>query len=262
MQEEYSLSSTQPLDIQSLGGAFLGVESDIYNKAAKQMKSQKIKKTGIYKIVNPIGQTYIGSSIDIDYRWTQYKKVQKTQMKISSSISHYGYDNHDFDVLTECDADLLNDFEFSYKQEFVDEKGWENALFYFLDDKSGNNAQKRKPVFQYDYDGFFVEKFKGVRDAARKTGLEYSTIGMCAAGKRKTASGFQWRYDKQEKISAIKPQAGRKETLLVFNNEGDLLYEFASTTKAADFLKLDRSSIAKVARGKRKTAGGFKYSYK
>tara|TARA_R110002153_G_C13187161_1_gene485667 strand:- start:128 stop:916 length:789 start_codon:yes stop_codon:yes gene_type:complete len=262
MQEEYSLSSTQPLDIQSLGGAFLGVESDIYNKAAKQMKSQKIKKTGIYKIVNPIGQTYIGSSIDIDYRWTQYKKVQKTQMKISSSISHYGYDNHDFDVLTECDADLLNDFEFSYKQEFVDEKGWENALFYYLDDNRGFSDIQRKPVFQYHLDGSFVVSFDGVRDAARKTGISHGSIALVALKKRKSTGGFQWRYDKQEKISAIKPQAGRKQTLLVFNNEGDLLYEFASTTKAADFLKLDRSSISKVARGERKTAGGFKYSYK
>ena len=43
MQAEYSPSQIQLSDTQTLGGAFLGVEGDIYSKAAKPMKSNKYR---------------------------------------------------------------------------------------------------------------------------------------------------------------------------------------------------------------------------
>ena len=256
MQEEYSPPSSQDPDIQALGGSFLGSGGDIYNKAAKQMK----KVTGIYAIKNPIGKTYIGSSIDVDYRWMQYKKTQKTQHRISSSIAEYGYENHEFTLLETCSIDLLNELEIYHKNCFIDAKGWENALFFFLDDKRQFDL-KRKPVFQYNLDGLFVAEFEGVREAARKTGIINTSIAQVALKKRKSSGGFQWSYEKVERMPKIKKQAGRKVIVQQIKN-GKIIAEFGSTKEAAKFVNGDSSSIAKVARGLRKSASEFQWAYK
>tara|TARA_R110000796_G_scaffold219512_1_gene335533 strand:- start:48 stop:845 length:798 start_codon:yes stop_codon:yes gene_type:complete len=258
MQEEYSPSYSQTPDTQTLGGAFLGGEGDIYIKAAKKMKKVI---TGIYAIKNPLGQTYIGSSIDIDYRWSQYKKTQKQQHKISASISEYGYENHDFSLLEVCNADLLDELEIYHKTCFVDVKGWENSLFYYLDDKREFADIQRKPVFQYHLDGSFVVSFDGVRDAARKTGISSSSIARVALKKRKSTGGFQWSYEKVVRMPKIKKQAGRK-TIVQQIKKGKVIAEFGSTTKAAKLINGDPSSIGKAARGLRKSASGFQWAYK
>jgi group I intron endonuclease len=53
---------------------------------------------------------------------------------------------------------------------------------------------ERKIVQQYDKCGFLVDTFDGLHEAERKTGIRASNISLCCRGKRKTASGYAWRY--------------------------------------------------------------------
>ena len=67
---------------------------------------------GIYKIISPLGKIYIGQSIDIDYRFNSYKKLKcKAQLRIYNSFIKYGVYNHIFEVIEECNIDLLNERE-------------------------------------------------------------------------------------------------------------------------------------------------------
>ena len=66
---------------------------------------------GIYKITNKLnGKVYIGQSIDIDTRWRQHINA-KDDMLIHKSIQKYGAENFSFEVLLECPAEMLNDWE-------------------------------------------------------------------------------------------------------------------------------------------------------
>lgn len=49
-----------------------------------------------------------------------------------------------------------------------------------------------KPVDQYELDGTFVKSYYGASEARRQTGITH--IDDCAAGRRKTAGGYLWRY--------------------------------------------------------------------
>ena len=70
---------------------------------------------GIYKITNPKGAIYIGSSIEIEVRFSRYKKMAcKTQPKIYNSLLKYGVENHKFEVIQECDVDELFKLENFY----------------------------------------------------------------------------------------------------------------------------------------------------
>ena len=66
---------------------------------------------GIYKITNKInGKVYIGQSRDIDARWRQHINA-KDNFAIHNAIKKYGEENFCFEVLLECPAEMLNDWE-------------------------------------------------------------------------------------------------------------------------------------------------------
>lgn len=71
---------------------------------------------GIYKITNPKGRVYIGQSVDIERRKSSYSAGKcKGQPRLYSSLMKYGFDNHLFEVLEECEETCLNTRERYYQ---------------------------------------------------------------------------------------------------------------------------------------------------
>lgn len=67
---------------------------------------------GIYKITNPKGKNYIGSTTNLKRREKEYKNLKcKNQTLIYNSLKKYGWENHTFDVIEECDLKQLNERE-------------------------------------------------------------------------------------------------------------------------------------------------------
>lgn len=77
---------------------------------------------GIYKITSPSKRIYIGQSINIEKRKISYKNLTnnvKCQIKLYNSIKKYGWDNHKFEVIEECNRNNLNIKE-RYWQDYYD----------------------------------------------------------------------------------------------------------------------------------------------
>jgi len=55
---------------------------------------------------------------------------------------------------------------------------------------------KRKAVLQYTKTGVLISKYNSGMAAEFSTNVSRSKICMCCQGKRKTAGGFVWKYDK------------------------------------------------------------------
>jgi|LakMenEpi03Aug12_release.lakeMendotaPanAssembly.Ray.scaffolds.fasta_scaffold410544_2 group I intron endonuclease len=73
---------------------------------------------GIYKITSPIGRIYIGQSVDISNRISSYKNLKcKNQTKLYHSLLKYSFENHKFEILEQCEINLLNERE-RYYQDF------------------------------------------------------------------------------------------------------------------------------------------------
>ena len=74
---------------------------------------------GIYKITNPCGKVYIGQSNNIERRFEEHKNTKfSNQIKLKNSILKYGLESHTFEILEECDINLLNDKEEFYILKF------------------------------------------------------------------------------------------------------------------------------------------------
>lgn len=58
------------------------------------------------------------------------------------------------------------------------------------------NTKCRLPVEQVFSDGSTI-KYKGVKDAFRKTGINRGCIAQCCKNLRKTAGGYRWRYSNE-----------------------------------------------------------------
>ena len=96
--------------------------------------------TGIYKIKNPNNKIYVGQSIDIEFRFNSYRKMNncKNQIALKRSFEKYGVENHIFEVIEECDVLSLNERE-RYWQDFynvIDSNGL-NCKLTSTFDKSG-----------------------------------------------------------------------------------------------------------------------------
>ena len=74
---------------------------------------------GIYKITSPSGKIYIGQSVNILSRISKYKNAKCiTQPIILKSILKYGWENHLFEIVLECDKSELNEKERYYQELF------------------------------------------------------------------------------------------------------------------------------------------------
>lgn len=60
--------------------------------------------------------------------------------------------------------------------------------------KHGKEHPSSKPVEQYDLDGNFIAEYESGVEAANALGFRASNIQRCAAGRRKTAHGYRWKY--------------------------------------------------------------------
>lgn len=81
----------------------------------------------IYKITNPKNKVYIGSTINLKDRFYRYKSLRcKGQIKIYNSLKKYGFENHKFEVIFNCDEKDKYYYE-SYYGVFYNSLG-ENGL--------------------------------------------------------------------------------------------------------------------------------------
>ena len=101
---------------------------------------------GIYKITSPSNRVYIGQSIDINKRFYNYSlKHCKFQTKLLRSFNKYDVINHIFEIIEECEVELLNERE-RYWQDFYksDTQKGLNCRLTKTNDKSGKLSEETK----------------------------------------------------------------------------------------------------------------------
>jgi hypothetical protein len=183
---------------------------------------------GIYKITSPSGKIYIGQSVNIFKRFKQYVRFDcKKQIQLYNSLKKYGWEQHTFEVIETCLIEQLDGRETFHKQQFINEFGWDNALFcQLIDGKGGYRSEETKqkisksqkgkkyslgikqtdehkskrfrkslkPILQYDLEGNFIKEWPSIVSASKTLNVKGGNISECCRGNQKTSKKYIWKF--------------------------------------------------------------------
>lgn len=213
---------------------------------------------GIYKITNKInGKVYIGQSKDIYRRWKEHEKCIRSDKRntyLYNSMRKHGIDNFAFEIIEECDISMLNTQEIywiAYYNSHDANYGYNGTI-----GGDGVVGYGGKPVHKYTLDGEYVESYKSVSEAIMKSGLNGVQIASNANGTNKSAIGYQWSYEKVDRMPPYKRDVTRIP-VHKYDLNGNYIESYESRLEAGKANDTDASSIALCCNGKLKSSGGF-----
>lgn len=93
------------------------------------MSATDYKKCGVYLIVSPTNGRYVGSSKNLSKRFNRYKNLAcKKQYAIYASLKKYGFENHKFIVLKNCEESELLFWERCFGDIYLASANFPNGL--------------------------------------------------------------------------------------------------------------------------------------
>jgi len=133
--------------------------------------------TGIYKITNSVNnKSYIGQSINIEFRWKEHQRIAKSPNNYSrknkyplyQAIRKYGLENFTFEILEECQEEILDEREIYWIQFF---DSFENGYNLTL---GGGGARTK----EYDIEAIinFYKKTNNIVTTAKEFACHPTTI--------------------------------------------------------------------------------------
>lgn len=210
----------------------------------------------IYKITNNInGKIYIGKTLfSIEKRWQEhcqdYNKERNEKRPIYSAMKKYGIENFSISEVEECTAKEIDERE----------KYW---IEYYGSFKNGYNATTGgtgQCYIDYDVVTAVYNQVQNMKETAQLCGICPESVSkILKINNIKTKSSAE----------IIKEKASIPVNM--FSLDGEYIKTFASTADAARFLMnrncvnckftTIRYHISEVAKGKRKTAYGYKWRF-
>ena len=219
----------------------------------------------VYKHTLPNQKVYIGQTCDIKRRWHACNYTGNCYFY--NAIQKYGWENISHEIL----EDNLTLEEANEREKYY------IALYQSTNSNYGYNLrmggdgggvvivktekfkERYKRVYQYTLEGDFIAEWDNLTLAAEGCGAENKITGIsqCCNGKRKTAYGFQWRYEKFERLPKQK-LTGVKRQIIQKDLDGNIIQIYNSLAEARDALGMkSHKSISNVLNGLAKTAYGF-----
>lgn len=174
-------------------------------------------------------------------------------------FNKYGEEQCYFKILEQCSENVLCEREKFYIDVLKPELNVE------LDPVKQNGDYKTKKVYQYSTDGSFLQEYPGCAEAERSLNKSNSKISQCAMGKRKSAYGYLWSYEKVDKLVYENNSSKAKaKKVSQYTMQGELLTTHMSVASAVRTLNLQENActnISSAALGNTKHAYGYVWKY-
>ena len=190
---------------------------------------------GIYKITSPSDRIYIGQSRDIYDRWENYKRYRaKSQLRLHRSLVKYGWENHVFEIIEQCEKEVLSTQE-RYWQEYYDvlSSSGMNCKYEHIDGK--------KQIFCEE----ILNKFRN----KRLTEDHKKKIGLSKVGKKRSLKMIEFLRERMKKDQLFKLKERPVQKL---DLEGNILIEYESLKMAEREENIKTGSLCAILRGRQR----------
>ena len=232
---------------------------------------------GIYKIISPLGRIYIGSSKNLKVRMRDYRSLHcKSQYKLYNSLLKYGVDNHEFEVICNCELDKMLELEAKYGLEYnVLSKENLNLMLPKISDKYKNYSEEallRKSILST---GRIMSKESKLKISEKNKGNKHSLGHKHSEETKQKISESQKgnKYNLGKKYSKDRIEKARlnrkplskdsrdkitnSSKKLVINLETGIYYE--SLNDACFSLSMKKGTLSAMLLGKNKNKTSFMY---
>ncbi len=219
------------------------------------------KICGIYKITNPKKKVYIGQSVNINSRFSFYKRLDcKKQPKIYNSLKKYGIEKHKFEIIHICTREELNDLEKYY----VDLYQTFNSKFG-LNVRDGGGSKGKLSEETLKNMGSWNIGRKATEETLKK--MSISKLGdknpffgknheeKCITVLRNRNTGI--KYSKETNDKKVRKGSQNGISKLVLNTLTGIFYE--CVREAAETINMPHKSLANKLRGAKKNYTPFIY---
>lgn len=128
------------------------------------------------------------------------------------------------------------------------------------------NGKLSKKIYQYGLDGEFVKEWVSMSEATRQLGVRTGDLSRCCQGKNHVCRGYQWRWEKYDRIEPFNYQNHITDLLGIpvyqYTLSGEYVGEYKSVTEAGkQFNDTAFFSISSCCSGNKKSAFGFQWSH-
>lgn len=217
---------------------FSGSEQECFNKERELIQRyRKRKDGGTLTNISDGGEGYTqeGRSVDQYTKWGEYVATYKNAKE---AMRLNGWNSYS------CIGSCCKGRDVSYKGFLWCYKGEQPKML-----------KKRRPVYQYTFDGEFVNVYDNVSEAARVMYCDPSTINDCVHGHIRQAVGYLWTRDK-DYIPTLRASKLTKKVKHI--NTGRI---FSSVTEASTTFGHNVGTVSKCCKGKKDSVGGNKFCY-
>jgi len=156
--------------------------------------------------------------------------------------------NHKNEIKTDNRADNLEWCTYQYNLNYSDVIAW-----------------KRKPVYQYDLDGNFIQKHKCCADAEKMIGAyQGAMVHVMYESKVGMWRGYRWSFEfktKEQWKEILKKNKSSIKPVAQLDDYGHEIKRYNSTKEASIAMKVSISAISACIRGKSKHAAGYKWRH-
>jgi hypothetical protein len=208
----------------------------------------------IYKAENIVsGEVYIGATTkSLDERKKDHIKNSKKgkTYAFQNAIGTYGADAFKWQQIdTANSTDELAQKEKEYISKYDAKDNGYNSI-------GGGGIEKT--VYQYALNGELINSYPSLTSAADAVNVTKSAIGSACNGVTKTCKGYVWSYHSSFPVIL---KDDRKKGVQQLTRNGELVKEYNSVSEASIITNCNKTSIAKVCRGERKTCGGYLWKF-
>lgn len=222
---------------------------------------EKIDETNNEEIINQLEQYWInfynsnnreygynltnGGEGNCKYNWNEFRELWDNGYSIKEIANIYN-----------CDRHTVGDSLKNYKN-------------YSYEESLKRSSYMKKAIKQYDKNKNLINTYRSIKEAAIDNNCSEASISKCLKNKTYSTCGYFWTYENEQLPIDIKLKE-KKKTVQVnqYDLENNFIKNFNSAADAAREINHNgninsiSSTIIQVCKGKRKTAYGYKWSYK
>ena len=184
---------------------------------------------GIYKITSPTLRVYIGQSVNILRRWSDYKGMYcQRQPKLYNSFKKYGVENHKFEIIQICEKQELDELEIYYE-----------TIYQSTSPKTGLNDKTCGPAGRHSYETLL--RISNKQKGKKLTDEHKEKLRLKSIGNKSTLGQKQSPETIAKRVAKI---TGLKRTPKQIENLRKSIIGFKHTDET-------RKNMSKAKKGKR-----------